>query len=132
MRSAPTNTLRAAARLVLAMLMLALAAPAPAQRVRFVIQDSPLAGFRYHDAAAVFAELAVGDRLELVREPDNPYDAAAIRVYWGGRKLGYVPRRHNAALAWALDSGERVVARVSRLAAHPNPRERIRFEVLIE
>ncbi|MBI2315664.1 MAG: HIRAN domain-containing protein [Betaproteobacteria bacterium] len=106
--------------------------PGHAQQVRILVQSSPLAGFRYHEAKAAFAELRPGDRLDLVREPSNPHDPNAVRVEWRGRKLGYVPRRENAALAWAMDRGEPVAARVSRLREHPNPRERIRFEVFIE
>jgi HIRAN domain-containing protein len=100
--------------------------------VRLLVQSSALAGFRYAEAAAVWPDLATGDALDLVREPDNPHDANAVRVEWRGRKLGYVPRAENAALAWAMDRGEPVRARVSRLAEHRNPRRRIEFEVYIE
>jgi hypothetical protein len=103
-----------------------------APSVRMLVQSSPLAGFRYHAAADVWSELRVGDVLELAREPDNPHDAAAVSVSWHGRKLGYVPRRDNAAIAWALDRGERLRARISALAEHPNPARRLRFEVFIE
>jgi len=108
------------------------AAPAPAQTVRLLVQSSPLAGFRYHEAAAVWSELRVGDPLALVREPGNPHDANAVRVERTGRLLGYVPRDQNAALAWAMDRGETVTARISRLRDHPNPRLRIEFEVFVE
>jgi len=80
----------------------------------------------------VWHEMHVGDRLELLREPENPHDANAVAVAWRGRKLGYVPRRDNAALAWGLDRGERLQARISRLARHPNPARRIQFEVFVE
>ncbi len=100
--------------------------------VRVIVQSSPLAGFRYHAAADLWDELRVGDALELIREPDNPHDAQAVSVAWRGRKLGYVPRRENGALAWGLDRGERLQARISRLASHPNPARRIEFEVFIE
>lgn len=103
-----------------------------AQTVKLLVQSSPLAGFRYAEASQVWPELGVGDALELVREPDNPHDRNAVRVDWRGRKLGYVPRAENAALAWAMDRGERVTARISRLQEHPNPRLRIEFEVLVE
>lgn len=103
-----------------------------AQSVRLLVQSSPLAGFRYHEAATAWPELAVGDRLDLVREPANPHDANAVRVEWRGRKLGYVPRAENAALAWAMDRGERVAARISVLREHRNPRMRIEFEVFVE
>jgi hypothetical protein len=96
------------------------------------VQSSPLAGFRYHEAATAWPELALGDRLDLVREPANPHDANAVRVEWRGRKLGYVPRAENAALAWAMDRGERVTARISALREHRNPRMRIEFEVFVE
>lgn len=74
----------------------------------------------------------MGDALELAREPHNPYDANAVSVSWRGHKLGYVPRRQNAALAWGLDRGEDLRARVSRLREHPNPARRIEFEVYVD
>lgn len=96
------------------------------------MQDSPLAGFRYHAAAGVWRELRVGDRLELARERDNPHDANAVLLLWRGVKLGYVPRRENAALAWGLDRGTPLRARISALADSPNPARRLRFEVYVE
>lgn len=110
----------------------AAASAAHAQSVQLLVQDSPLAGFRYAEAAAVWPRLRQGDALELVREPDNPHDANAVRVDWHGHKLGYVPRRENAAVAWGLDRGAPLRARVSRLAEHPNPARRIGFEIYIE
>ena len=100
--------------------------------VRLVVQSSALAGFRYHAAAEVWDELRVGDPLSMAREPDNPHDANAVSVSWRGRKLGYVPRAQNAALAWAMDRGDTLSARITRLRPHPNPRLRIEFDVYIE
>ncbi len=112
------------------------AQPSPAQeknaRVRMLVQSSPLAGFRHGAAAEVWPDLRTGDNLSLVREADNPFDANAVRVEWRGRRLGYVPRRDNAALAWALDRGETLRARISRAEWHPNPARRIAFEVFVE
>jgi len=114
-------------------LALALLAPsALAQSVRLAVQDSPLAGLRYYAAAQVRHELRVGDSVELAREPDNAHDRNAVAVTWRGHKLGYVPRRDNATLAWALDRGERLRARISRLAPAPNPARRVVIEVFIE
>ena len=100
--------------------------------VRLLVQSSALAGFRHHAAADLWQELRVGDPLDLAREADNPYDANAVSLSWRGRKLGYVPRRENAALAWGLDRGEALKARISRLERHPNPARRIEFEVYAE
>jgi len=107
-------------------------AEGPEANVRILLQSSLLAGFRYHAAAELWDRLRVGDALELAREPGNPHDAQAIGVLWRGYKLGYVPKRENGALAWALDRGEALQARISRLARHPNPARRIEFEVFIE
>lgn len=108
------------------------AAAQDAGRVQLLVQSSPLAGFRFHQAARVWPELKRGDELQLVREPDNPHDANALRVEWRGHVLGYVPRRANAALAWGLDRGVVLRARISRLEWHPNPARRVEFEVLVE
>jgi hypothetical protein len=106
------------------------AVPAAAQpTIRLVVQSSPLAGFHYHAAAEVWDELRVGDALILERERDNPHDGNAVSLSWRGRKLGYVPRRENAVLAWGLDRGEPLRARISRISHHPNPARRIEFEV---
>ena len=101
-------------------------------QVRLLVQNSPLAGFRHAAAAQVWPELRLHDALDLVRETDNGFDANAIRIEWRGRKLGYVPRRENETLAWALDRGEALRARISRLECHANPARRIRFEVFVE
>ena len=125
-------------RLLLSALAFAALLPAHAQApdsqpsVRLLVQSSPLAGYRYGEAARLWPLLKVGDALELVREPDNAYDPNAVRVEWRGRRLGYVPRSENGALAWAMDRGDGLHARVSRLAEDPNPRRRIEFEVYVE
>ncbi|MDR2366328.1 MAG: HIRAN domain-containing protein [Zoogloeaceae bacterium] len=101
--------------------------------IRLLVQSSPLAGSQFHALAHLHGDMRVGDALTLVREPDNPYDAKAIRVEWRGQKLGYVPRRENRAVAAALDRGRNLRARVSRL--HPeaeDPWLRLEFEVWLE
>jgi hypothetical protein len=118
--------------LSVALLLLCGAVAAQGGRIEIVVQSSPLAGFRYGEAEAAWPHMAVGDRLALVREVENPHDANAVRLEWRGRKLGYVPRRDNAAIAWGLDRGTPLRARVSRLEDHPNPARRIEFEVYIE
>ena len=95
-----------------------------------VVQRSPLAGYRHYDGGEIWRDMKVGDRLELVRESDNSYDANAIRVEWRGRKLGYVPRRDNAAVARQLDRGAALEARVTTLRENRNRSVRIEFEVV--
>lgn len=53
-------------------------------------------GLRHHDYYDVLQEKAVGikvgDELELVKEPDNPYDQNAIAVFFKGKCVGYISR----------------------------------------
>ena len=95
-----------------------------------VVQRSPLAGFRHYNGGEVLRDLKPGDRRELVREPDNPYDANAVRVEWRGVKLGYVPRRDNAAVARQMDRGAALEARLAGLRENQNRSVRLEFEVV--
>lgn len=57
--------------------------------------------------------LKPGDRLDLVRIPDNPSDPNAIKIYTRDRvKLGYVPRKENHILARLMDAGKRLYAKI--------------------
>ena len=93
------------------------------------LQTSPLAGFQYHYGEALWPQLAVGQMLQLVREPDNRYDDRAVRVEWQGHKLGYIPRLDNAAVSQLLDKGETMEAAIVELMNSSNPWDRVRVEV---
>ena len=119
-------------RLVLLCLAWLWAQPLQAQMAAHILlQDSPLAGFQYHAGKTLWPRMQVGDALTLVREPDNPHDAKAVRVEWRGHKIGYVPRRENADVARFMDGGQALVARIVRLAEVRDPWSRVRFEILI-
>lgn len=131
-RPFPSRGDRRPARLIAgALLLLLLAAPLRAESIRILVQSSPLAGFQYHAGEALWERLQVGDRLDLVREPENPHDFRAVRVEWRGVKLGYLPRAENAAVAAAMDRGERVEGRIAALFVHRNPWRRVRIEVFV-
>jgi len=118
-------------RFALISLLCCLSLLAQAQTIKLLVQDSPLAGFQYHAGAALWERLQVGDALTLLREPENPHDARAVRVEWRGVMLGYLPRAENAAVAAAMDRGERVVGRIATLVAHEDPWRRVRIEVFV-
>ena len=104
--------------------------PARGAEAVIVVQRSPLAGFHHHDAVETWRQMTVGDRLQLVRETDNPYDPNAVRVEWRGMKLGYVPQRDNAAVARQMDRGAALEARVALLRENRNRSVRVEFEVV--
>ena len=93
------------------------------------LQRTPLAGFRYHQGERLWPRLRPGQRLDLIREPDNPFDPCAVRVEWRGRKLGYLPRAQNVAIARLLDRGEPLEVRIKALRLGPDARERVELEV---
>jgi hypothetical protein len=95
------------------------------------VQSSPLAGSQYYALSEAWPQIRPGDRLTLTREPDNRHDRNAIRVDWNGRQLGYVPRAENRAVAAALDRGEKLEARVSKLREAHDPWQRVEFEVYL-
>ncbi len=99
-------------------------------RARLQVQTGPLMGTRYYDAEAAWAELEIGQPVSLMREPSNSHDSNAISVYSGGLRLGYVPRRANGILAWSLDRGDPLQARIRRLGRGRAPR--IDIEVYVE
>ena len=108
------------------------AAPTPQPtRPPVELQRSPVAGFQYHLGEAVWAELAVGAALTLVREPENRYDKRAVRVDWQGHKLGYVPRVDNTAVSHLLDRGQSLRTEVVGLRESPDPWERVAFAVYL-
>ena len=117
--------------LAISLLLGVAATSAVADSIRVLVQSSLLAGSQYYAAGRVWLALKPGDRLELIREPDNRHDRNAVRVDWRGQPLGYVPRAENRAVARALDAGERLEGRVSRLRDDPDPWRRIEFEILL-
>lgn len=96
-----------------------------------ILQVSPLAGFQHHAGAALFALMNVGDRLTLRREPDNPYDAKAVRVEWHGTQIGYAPRADNVDLARLMDRGTLVEARILHLQKSRDPWKRVLIEIYL-
>ena len=96
-----------------------------------LIQESPLAGFQFHQGDIAWSSMTVGAPLDLVREPDNRHDPNAVAVYFRENKLGYVPRGENGAVAQMLDRGEEFAATISRLTLDEDPWQRVRFNVFL-
>ena len=119
-------------RMLLAMLLLSGSAGHGAEvEQREILQVSPLAGFQHHAGPALFALMNVGDRLTLRREPDNPYDAKAVRVEWHGTQIGYAPRADNVDLARLMDRGTPVEARILHLQKSRDPWKRVLIEIYL-
>ncbi len=101
------------------------------EQLRILVQSSPLAGYRHYEAPVIWSQLQVGDALTLHREPENPHDANAIRVEWHGKKLGYLPRAENRALAAEMDKGTPLAARIAALKKGRSAWQRVRVDVFV-
>ncbi len=102
----------------------------PPIRRRVILQESPLAGYQYHRAPAIWPFLQVGESLHLRREPTNRHDRYAIAVWFRNEHLGYIPQRDNRTLARLLDQGERLETTIVRLLDEErNPWRKIRLQV---
>ena len=93
------------------------------------VQVSPINGLAYYEGKRVLPALRVGDRLELRREPSNPHDERAVEIFWRKRKLGYLPRVQNVAVAHMMDQGERLSCAVVDLAPDDFPWQAVIVEV---
>ena len=98
--------------------------PMPFENDIFLL-GTEIAGTNHRDnIAELYASLQEGDRVRLIREPDNPYDEYAIRVDtereetlgyipsddlpadYEPNKLGYIPRINNKVFARLMDAGK--------------------------
>jgi len=102
----------------------------PARQV--IVQQSPIAGFQYYEGEKIFYSLRLNTPLQLKRDLKNVYDKHAVAIYTQGKKLGFVPKADNTAVAQMLDRNERISARIVELTISEDPWERVRFEVVMD
>ena len=77
--------------------------------------DTHIAGTTYIEGIEELAPyLNIGDKLDLYREPDNPYDSKAIVIKNAdGVKIGYVPRADNAVFSRLMDAGKLLFGKIT-------------------
>ena len=97
-----------------------LSLPLPFERDIFLMGTDVVGTPYIENIDALYEALQEGDRVRLVREPDNPYDEYAIRIdaippesgdasrvaLAQNCKLGYIPRSSNKVFARLLDAGK--------------------------
>lgn len=75
------------------------------------------------DRQKIIVRCRVGEHVQLVREPDNPYDRYAVRVLnQAGEQIGYIPAEftgNDQGIGWCvgrnMDRGEEYIARVANI-----------------
>lgn len=76
---------------------------------------------RGEDALKFAMSAEPGDEYTLERDPQNPYDANAIRVMGYGVFIGFIPKSDNADLAAAMDEGRTFTAVCDGHASYYEP-----------
>ena len=100
--------------------------PRREERIRLLVQNSPLAGFRYHAAAELWRELRVGDR---ARARARAATIRTTRTRWRCAGAGTSSatcrgaRTPRSPGAWT--AARRCARASARLAEHPNPARRV-------
>lgn len=104
----------------------------PVKRVH--LTNFHIAGFSFWDGAEAFEHLKIGTQLDLVREPDNKFDAYAVAIYFGDFKLGFIPRGENHDISKYLDMGLADIyeVRIQRISPDMNPENQIEVIVYIK
>ncbi len=92
-----------------------------------------IAGVEYvPDGVALLRQLCVGDRVKLLREPDNQHDKNAVAVLnEAGQKLGYIPAKIAAELARSLEHDDGRVSNVLVVEKVAPGREEKRFNAVL-
>jgi len=48
--------------------------------------ETAIAGFQYYEGERLFNHIKIGDRVQLLRAPENKYDKRAVELYWKGNQ----------------------------------------------
>lgn len=92
-----------------------------------------LAGFTYYDGIEVFQELKVGTLLTMQTEPENKYDPNAVAIYYGDKKLGFIPKEENKQIFQflTLSYTDLFEVRINRVSPESHPEKQVGVVVRI-
>jgi len=95
--------------------------------------DFYIAGFTYWDGPFVAQELKIGDRLSVRHECNNQFDPNAVAIYYRDKKLGYIPRTHNAPISQFLSNGYNIyMAIVTQINLEVHPERQVRVAIRLK
>ena len=99
----------------------AIAIPKPFEHDIFLF-DTFVAGTTHIEGIEELAKyLNVDDRLNFLREPDNPYDPKAIVIKTvNGVKIGYVPKNDNVVFSRLMDAGKLLFGKITSIETKEN------------
>ena len=90
-----------------------------------------IAGYAYYHGEKVIGMLKPGLKLDLKREPENPYDNKAIAIYFENHKLGFIPRVNNKVIANIMDQKMPVFAKILKINPGNEVWDKVEVEVVM-
>ena len=79
-----------------------------------------IAGSFYCDLN-IIAQLSIGTYIDLIAEPDNPYDKDAVMLVHKGEKIGYIAKQDKLAFVTCLKLKRRVYGVITDIITEPYP-----------
>lgn len=98
------------------------------------IDNFHLAGFAYYDGLDVIDELTLGQKVDMVREVNNPHDEKAVAIFYKDKKIGYIPANHNSFISTLLyyGHGDIFEARIQMVDLEIHPERQFRIVVKVK
>ena len=90
-----------------------------------------IAGYAYYQGERVIDQLKPDLKLDLKREPDNPYDNKAIAIYFENHKFGFIPRVNNKVIANIMDQKMPVFAKILKINPGNEVWDKVKVEVVM-
>ena len=90
-----------------------------------------IAGYAYYQGEKLIDQLKPDLKLDLKREPENPYDNKAIAIYFKNHKLGFIPRVNNKVIANIMDQKMPVFAKILKINPGNDVWDKVEVEVVM-
>ncbi len=98
---------------------------------QFLLNIFSVAGSQFYDGDSIINDLKVGDLLELVTEPNNPFDKFAVIIKYQDKQIGYIPRSDNRYIARMLEQGMQLDCEILSLKPDEDPWQKIQVAVYL-
>ena len=69
---------------------------------------SPVQGIKYDDRNQIATQIKLGDKVELIPEPENKFDTFAVKVIYNGSQVGYLRRDIAKIISKEIKFGARI------------------------
>lgn len=94
--------------------------------IREHLDHFEIAGFTYYEGVTVFNELKIGAPLEFALDENNAYDARAVKLFFNGVHIGFIPKNCNRIFYKLLKTGcTNIEMRIQRISPEENPENQV-------